>query len=443
MFIKKQLRQITDGGFSILFFKLKLLNNIIVYFLVLLSVSVFISIPFLLIVLVVKPFILIRWKELSVRRLGDFAGDAELYLCERDVKLNVPQSKYTDLFYTLNEPCNLQLYQMWKKHLNIIPKRLGILFHGSTKIIILCKKLFPSLQLHIVPPNTHGHRDILNLLDKVPQHLKFTHKQKQQGDTWLKKHNIPNTANIVLLCVRDNAYLAREYESIWKGSKNNWDYHNYRDCDINNFVRVAEKLANMGFYVIRIGFHVNEKLKTDNPLVIDYATNGMRDDFMDIYLSSICKFIISTGHGAEAPAAWCFRKPRVIVNQCPTGLLQTFSSKDLLLTKHHFLQNENRELTLSEIFTEGVGFCLNTQCYNDKRIKLKENTPNEICDITMEMVSRLDGSWKPESEDDFLQNKFWEIFPVDAQDTDGTPYHGKIKAHYGANYLRNNPEWLQ
>ena len=47
-----------------------------------------------------------------------------------------------------------------------------------------------------------------------------------------------------------------------------------------------------------------------------------------------------------------------------------------------------------------------TQCYIDKHIKLKENTPNEICDITMEMVSRLDGSWNPEPDDDYLQNRF-------------------------------------
>ncbi len=169
----------------------------------------------------------------------------------------------------------------------------------------------------------------------------------------------------------------------------------------------------------------------------------MRNDFMDTYLPSICKFIISTGHGAEAPAAWCFRKPRVIVNQCPTGMLQTWSSKDLLLTKHHILQGKNCELTLSEIFSEDVGFCMNTQSYKDKGILLKENTPDEICDITMEMVSRLDGNWKPEPEDEFLQNRFLEIFPVEVKNDSGTPIHGEIKALFGANYLRDNPVWLQ
>ena len=443
MFLKRQITQVMNGGFSTLVSKMKLLNRFIIYYFNLFFIMMIASVPLIIIVTIIKPFYLIRWKELSVRRIGDLAGDTELYLCERDVKLNVPKSKYFDIFYTLYKPCNQQLYQMLTKNLIVIPKRMGIVFHGATNIIILFKNLIPSLQLHIVPSNAHGHRDILNLYEKVHQHIKFTKNEKQKGNAWLNKHNIPSTANIVLLCVRDNAYLKQEFESIWKDSKSNWDYHNYRDCDINNFIPVAEKLANLGFYVIRMGFHVNDTLNTSNPLVIDYATNGMRDDFMDIYLSSICKFIISTGYGAEAPAAWCFRKPRVVVDHCPPGFFHTHSAKDLLLTKHHILQKENRELKLSEIFSEGLGFCMNTQCYKEKGVQLKENTSDEICDITMEMISRLDGNWKPESEDDFLQNKFWEIFPVDAQDTNGTPYHGKIKAHYGANYLRNNPEWLQ
>ena len=405
---------------------------------ILLTISLIPGLLFLIIVLILRPFYLVRWGELESSRLGHFAGNTELYCCERDHGINRPDKPYIDLFYQYsNVVCNQQLAKMWKRELTIVPRIFRPILVIATRSITVLNYISPIYKNHLIMISTNHDRDVLNLLDKTEQHIHFTYDEKIKGKDWLLNNNIPSNAKIILLMVRDNAYLKYE-TSVYHCEK-----HKYRDCDINNFIAVAEELANMGFYVIRMGFHVNEALNSTHPLVIDYAKNGMRNDFMDIYLSSICKFIISTGHGAEAPAAWCFRKPRVIVNQCPTGKLQTYSNKDLLLTKHHFLQKENRELTLSEIFTEGVGFCPNTQCYNDKRIKLKENTPNEICDITMEMVSRLDGSWKPESEDDFLQNKFWEIFPVDAQDTDGTPYHGKIKAHYGANYLRNNPEWLQ
>ncbi len=405
---------------------------------ILLTISLIPGLLFLIIVLILRPFYLVRWGELVSSRLGHFAGNTELYCCERDHGINRPDKPYIDLFYQYsNVVCNQQLAKMWKRELTIVPRIFRPILVIATRSITVLNYISPIYKNHLIMISTNHDRDVLNLLDKTEQHIHFTYDEKIKGKDWLLNNNIPSNAKIILLMVRDNAYLKYE-TSVYHCEK-----HKYRDCDINNFIAVAEELANMGFYVIRMGFHVNEALNSTHPLVIDYAKNGMRNDFMDIYLSSICKFIISTGHGAEAPAAWCFRKPRVIVNQCPTGILQTWSNKDLLLTKHHILQHENRELMLSEIFSEGVGYCMVTQCYIDKHIKLKENTPNEICDITMEMVSRLDGSWNPEPDDDYLQNRFWKIFPVDALNSEGVRLHGDIKAHFGADYLRNNPEWLQ
>ena len=405
---------------------------------ILLTISLIPGLLFLIIVLILRPFYLVRWGELESSRLGHFAGNTELYCCERDHGINRPDKPYIDLFYQYsNVVCNQQLAKMWKRELTIVPRIFRPILVIATRSITVLNYISPIYKNHLIMISTNHDRDVLNLLDKTEQHIHFTYDEKIKGKDWLLNNNIPSNAKIILLMVRDNAYLKYE-TSVYHCEK-----HKYRDCDINNFIAVAEELANMGFYVIRMGFHVNEALNSTHPLVIDYAKNGMRNDFMDIYLSSICKFIISTGHGAEAPAAWCFRKPRVIVNQCPTGILQTWSNKDLLLTKHHILQHENRELMLSEIFSEGVGYCMVTQCYIDKHIKLKENTPNEICDITMEMVSRLDGSWNPEPEDEFLQNRFWEIFTVEVKNDSGTPIHGEIKALFGANYLRDNPVWLQ
>ena len=405
---------------------------------ILLTISLIPGLLFLIIVLILRPFFLVRWGELESSRLGHFAGNTELYCCERDHGINRPDKPYIDLFYQYsNVVCNQQLAKMWKRELTIVPRIFRPILVIATRSITVLNYISPIYKNHLIMISTNHDRDVLNLLDKTEQHIHFTYDEKIKGKDWLLNNNIPSNAKIILLMVRDNAYLKYE-TSVYHCEK-----HKYRDCDINNFIAVAEELANMGFYVIRMGFHVNEALNSTHPLVIDYAKNGMRNDFMDIYLSSICKFIISTGYGAEAPAAWCFRKPRVIVNQCPTGILQTWSNKDLLLTKHHILQHENRELMLSEIFSEGVGYCMDTQCYIDKHIKLKENTPNEICDITMEMVSRLDGSWNPEPEDEFLQNRFWEIFPVEVKNDSGTPIHGEIKALFGANYLRDNPVWLQ
>ena len=103
------------------------------------------------------------------------------------------------------------------------------------------------------------------------------------------------------LFVRDSAYLAELY-------KDSYNYHNYRNVDIQNFALVAYELAERGFYVIRMGVKVSKAFMVDHPKVIDYAWNGMRSDFMDIYLSAICDFAISTGTGL-CEVSRIFRRP--------------------------------------------------------------------------------------------------------------------------------------
>jgi len=112
--------------------------------------------------------------------------------------------------------------------------------------------------------------------------------------------------------------------------------------------------------------------------------------------------------------------------------------------KHHFSLEENRELSLSEIFARSVGFCSGISGYETKGVDLIENTPEEIRDVAIEMAERLNGTWQAHPEDDALQQRFWEIFPTDAVNVfNGKPLHGKIRSSFGAAFLRNNPEWLK
>jgi len=99
---------------------------------------------------------------------------------------------------------------------------------------------------------------------------------------------------------------------------------------------------------------------------------------------------------------------------------------------------------MSEIFSYGVGFCLTTSAYESKGIELIENTPEEIRDVVIEMVERLNCNWQPYENDEALHRRFWEIFPTDAVGFyQGGPIHGEIRARFGASFLRNNRKWLQ
>jgi len=169
----------------------------------------------------------------------------------------------------------------------------------------------------------------------------------------------------------------------------------------------------------------------------------MRSDFMDIYLGKNCDFFISGCDGFFA-VPLIFRRPIVSVNMVSLGYLYTPRSQHLAITKHHYSVAEKREMAMSEIFNHDVGFSLRTSDYASKGVELIENTPEEIRDVVIEMIERLNGTWQPKEDDEALQRRFWEIFPTDAVEAyQGRPLHGEIRTRFGAAFLRNNREWLQ
>lgn len=221
-----------------------------------------------------------------------------------------------------------------------------------------------------------------------------------------------------------------------------WSHHDYRDCSIENYVKVAEALADRGFYVVRVGAKVRSPIPTAYSKVIDYATNGKQSDFLDLYLGARCALCISNGTGFDRIAD-AFRRPISYIGICPAGYLVTGRSGSVQLVKHHVHVETDRELTLSEIFSSGVGYGMSGAEYASRGVRLIENDADEIFDVVMETVERLEGTWQAHPQDEALQARFWEIFPVDAVDPDGgRPLHGNITARYSAAYLRKNPWWL-
>ena len=363
-------------------------------------------------------------------RIGHFAANTELYLCEQDAGINVPKQTYIDIFFFSYEPvCNQQMAIMWKRILHIWPSWLCT---PLTRI----NRLIPGGSAHEIGDNTNGDRDVLGLLNKSQPHLKFTMEEEEKGKAGLSELGIPLGERFVCMIVRDAAYLS-EYLS-----HEDFSYHNYRDCDVKNFLLSAEELANRGYFVIRMGVKVLSPMYSKNPKVIDYATNGLRSDLMDIYLGSRCDFCITVGTGFDA-IPLIFHRPIVQVNAVPLGYCHAFDSLRILLFKHHIDSNSGLELCLSEIFSRGIGFCLSALDFESKGVTLIENTPEEIRDVVIEMVERLAGNWHSSPTEEALQQRFWEIFPTKAVDAaTRKPLYGEFYSRFGANYLQNNPEWL-
>jgi putative glycosyltransferase (TIGR04372 family) len=435
--LTKHFEQIKRGGTLVVVKKIRSL-----IYLILQSPIYLISFPIVIIIRLIRPWFLIRWGELTSSRIGHFSINVELYCCEQEAGINVPSQKYLDLFYLKKIICNRQLEKMWRRQLLILPNWL--LFPLS-KVNIFLNKFISGGNYHMIGFNdimaicTNNDRDVHNLIEKFQPHISFTKEEEIKGKKILTEFGIPEGAKFVCLLVRDSGYLDRhkKYEYLKR-----WSYHSYRDGDIDKYVLATEELAKRGYYVFRMGINVLKPLKSSNPKVIDYANSKIRSEFMDIYLGAKCSFGITTGTGFdEIPRI--FRKPIVWV-YVPLGYIITNNEKDLIITKHHINKKNKNKLTISEIFSSNVAVSLYANEFKKNDIELKENTPEEIRDLVVEMEERLTGCWHETEEDLLLQKKFWSIFKENINQLRlKMPLHGKMKSRFGAKFLRDNQNWIK
>ena len=438
--INKHFEQIKSGG--IIVFVKKVISSI---YLILQIPIYLISIPTVIIIRLVRPWFLIRWNVLNSGRIGHFAKNTELYCCERDAKINSPSQRYIDLFYLKKYVCNKQLEKMWRRSgLIILPRWL---LHPLFRVNRFINIFVPGGIYHEVDylcgalkGSVNSVLDVHNLLERFQPHINFSDDEERKGKRILNDFGIPEDAKFVCLLVRDSGYLDRHKES---EHLERWSYQSFRDGDIDKYVLAAEELARRGYYVFRMGGNVLKPLKSSNPKVIDYANLKIRSDFMDIYLGAKCRFCISTYSGFDLICD-IFRKPIAFTAFVPFARLETHNKESLILTKRHINKRNQKELTVSEIFSSNVALSWDTNEFKKNEVELEENSPKKIKDLVIEMDERLNKRWKDTKEDLLLQKRFWSIYDKNIKKLNlKVPMYGKIKAQFGAKFLRENQNWIR
>lgn len=390
------------------------------------------SIMAVFIIRIISPWIIIRIGCLYSARIGHFASNTELYCLEKENKINTPIGiKVIDLFFLDQSVCNNQLKLMWSRKLNIYSRFFLAPIWRLNNIVDSILKSDPNK--FQAGHTSQSDRDIFNLMnDSVPV-LSLTADEEDRGQKLLAQLGVPSGADFVCLTIRDSAYLAVHYPNV------DWSYHNYRNSDIADYALAAEALADNGIYVIRMGVKVKTRMPTKHPKIIDYPFREMRSEFLDIYLGAKCLFCISQGTGFDAVPI-IFRRPVVYVNLVPVSYFNTFSKRSLGIFKHHISGSTGIELTFKEIFQSEADQFLTTSCFNEKNIILKNNTPEEILDVVLEMKDRIiKDLWSEGSQLTKEQILFWSLFPIHAVSKfNSNRLHGKIHALIGQKYLEEN-----
>jgi len=368
-----------------------------------------------------RPFIIIQVHKVKDWRLGHFATNTELTRLKTLQHNQTHNKKLLTVYYHGSiRSSNQFLTEIWKRELVSISGHWGWLMNSLTQRI---PKFNSSGESTAV--------DLDGLLNKNFNVVSFDPREINSGDTFLKEYC--GTGRFVCFNVRDSEFL--------KTRSRDMSYHNYRDSDIKTYVAAAEALAEMGYTVFRMGAIVKEPLLSNHPRVIDYATKGMRTEFLDIFLGTHCAFAVSTCSGWDSVPT-IFRRPMMFVNQLPV-FAPSINTLSLISHPKILLDCDSSEvLTLQQLVERGAATPLNTQAYKDAGVVIRDLSSDELVDAVTEMAQRVEGTFVETPEQKEMQAKLKHILSTHPK-LQPSPNYYPIRAQFASCFLSRYPNFLK
>lgn len=377
------------------------------------TISLLFSIGVYVLFWLIYPFEKIKIAPIVAMRLGHLVAGPETFLRKRQIA-GLPEKTW--YVFLAGRSANRQLLTMWKRYLPVVESRvLYGLWHRS-EWFWSKTRFYHSLW--------HTSTEYYEFHNARPT-LVFTPTEEERGRAFLRQHGLRHETDwFVCVYARDDKYL----KVVMPNS--NFSYHDYRNADINTFHLAIGCIIERGGYVFRMGQHVDRSLQYQHSKVIDYATH-FRDDFIDIYLAAKCRFFMGSLSGIS-DVAMLFDTPRLGINNAPLGN-SPYSRNSLFIPKKVKCIKTDRYVPFKEVFeaTTGKDNQALWSVYEFAKIgyKYEDDTPEEIRDVTIEMLDRLEGRFVESCEDRDLQDEFFRLIPSNHQG------YG-IKVPIGREFLR-------
>jgi len=374
---------------------------------------------------VLRPVVTIRFRNMPADEIGPLTVVSQHYL-----RIKETQQKKRQLdFWYLKDSVKVSNDYM----LNFVKSQIKVRRSRFIELVAAISEKLPGAQHHQIESEIR-----ITLLEGVGKKLKLPQKDCDSSSEYVKKIGIDPQKEFIALMVRDGAYKS---DIVQANTQVRTDKEIYRNQNINDYLQVAEKFASMNVQIVRMGAKVERPFTSNSPLIIDYASTGMRTEAADIYLASECAMCISTNLGFDHIAAMS-GKLRVITNQALIIQASTlFYSTDVFILQRFIERSSGRLLTLSESlqFAE----IRNLDWYHkviDRGLDFVRNTPEEILEASLEGWQRSKGQWVDSPEGLELQAKYWHIYDTFFPEHKDRFLNGR--PHVGASFLRNNKSWL-
>jgi putative glycosyltransferase (TIGR04372 family) len=189
----------------------------------------------------------------------------------------------------------------------------------------------------------------------------------------------------------------------------NEEIQSHRNATIENMHLAIKEITDRGGLVVRMGDPSMTRLFPKLG-VIDYAHHALKSDRLDVILCAKAKFFLGCTSGL-AFLSMVFGVPIAHANMIP---IETLGIRycDLSIPKLLINNVNNEYLNFSEIFRSKLAGYFYTNQYKEANITYLENTPDEILNLTKEMLDRLENKFIETDEGIDLHQKYMNFFKM-------------------------------
>jgi putative glycosyltransferase (TIGR04372 family) len=354
----------------------------------------------------------IRFLDVFTRRIGHLCFELDCYIKEGILGSHPPYRAL--MLAPRGRVANEHLLSYWNRYLRIITSPL------------LCSLLKPLAANRFTTHSVHRYVSPINRAADFPAIqegyartggrplLSLSGTDSRRGWEWLQAYGVPRDAWFVCVHCREEGYMPGEGQT-------------YRNAEIASYLPAMEALVERGGWVIRLGDPSMKQLP-DHRRIIDYAHLENRSDWLDVFLCASCTFFLGSASGLSAIGN-TFGIPAAIANQAPFSVVLPYLPEDLGIPKLLYSLEKQRLLTFREILGSPAGNFRFDSLYQEARIRVTDNTAEEIRALALEMLDRRDGKAVYTGEDERLQERFRSLM-------NPSHYSYRSTARVGREFLR-------
>jgi putative glycosyltransferase (TIGR04372 family) len=207
----------------------------------------------------------------------------------------------------------------------------------------------------------------------------------------LKKSDIERGNDVLnIMGIPEGAWYVCVHAREGKYSPHDEHLHSFRNVSIADFEKSIAYIISQGGYCIRMGDSTMTPAP-NLPGLIDYALSSHKQDWMDIFLAATCKFFLGCNSGAYTIAT-VFGKPSAIIGIAPLTAMP-FGINDFGIPMLYKSAKTNQIISFKEIMESPLSNYRLTEEYEKAGISLIKTTSEDILDLTIEQLKRVQGKY--------------------------------------------------